>query len=87
MARRRRWGGQQTTAVFPVVAHDATTAFVAPRGAHSEKPAAFYDLVERVSPGPYLDVFARAQRFNWDTFGNESFDFRDHSVFNAKDSQ
>ena len=57
--------------------HDATTAFIAPRGEHSEKPAAFYDMVERMSPGPYLDVFARKQRFNWDTFGNESFDFRE----------
>ena len=55
--------------------------FFAGRGIHSEKPAAFYDIVERMSPGPYLDVFARKQRFNWDTFGNEAFDFREHGVF------
>ena len=60
---------------------DVPTAFVAPRGEHSEKPAAFYDMAERMSPGPYLDVFARKQRFNWDTFGDESFDFREHSIF------
>lgn len=54
---------------------DAPTAFIAPRREHSEKPAAFYDMVERMSPGPYLDVFARSQRFNWDTFGDESFNF------------
>lgn len=46
-------------------------AFNAPRGRHSEKPAAFYDMVMSISPGPYLDVFARKNRFNWDAFGNE----------------
>lgn len=54
------------------------------RGEHSEKPAAFYDLVEHMSPGPYLDVFARKQRFNWDTFGNESFDFREHGIWHRE---
>lgn len=57
---------------------DVPTAFIAERHEHSEKPAAFYDLVEEMSPGPYLDVFARLQRFGWDTFGNEAFDFREH---------
>jgi len=60
-----------------VMHHDQPNVFLAPRGAHSEKPAAFYDMVERMSPGPYLDVFARKQRFRWDTFGNEAFDFRE----------
>jgi N6-adenosine-specific RNA methylase IME4 len=46
------------------------TAFLWPRiGAHSVKPAAFGDLVERVSPGPYLELFARAQRLGWDSWG------------------
>ena len=53
--------------------HDVTTAFIAPRGEHSEKPAAFYDMVERMSPGPYLDIFARKQRLGWSTFGNEAY--------------
>ena len=61
---------------------DQPNYFYAPHRGHSEKPAAFYDMVERMSPGPYLDVFARRQRFNWDTFGNESFDFREHGIFN-----
>jgi N6-adenosine-specific RNA methylase IME4 len=55
--------------------HDVPTAFIAPRTTHSEKPQTFYDLVEQVSIGPFLDVFARKQRFNWDTFGNEAFNF------------
>lgn len=40
-----------------------------PRSAHSVKPAAFGDLVEQVSPGPYLELFARAPRLGWDSWG------------------
>lgn len=39
------------------------------RGEHSEKPAAFLDIVERVSPGPYVELFARAPRLGWDSWG------------------
>lgn len=39
---------------------------------HSQKPEVFLDLVERVSPGPYLELFARRNRLGWDTWGNES---------------
>ena len=42
--------------------------------AHSRKPEAFLDLVERVSPGPYLELFARRNRLGWDTWGNESLE-------------
>ena len=48
------------------------TIFQAPKKRHSQKPELFYDIVERVSPGPYLELFARRNRFNWDTWGNES---------------
>lgn len=37
-----------------------------PRGEHSAKPEAFFDLVEQVSPGPYAELFARRARFGWD---------------------
>jgi N6-adenosine-specific RNA methylase IME4 len=40
-------------------------------GAHSEKPAAFYELVERLSPGPYLELFARRPRVGWTCLGDE----------------
>jgi N6-adenosine-specific RNA methylase IME4 len=33
---------------------------------HSRKPEAFLDLVEQVSPGPYLELFARRNRLGWD---------------------
>jgi N6-adenosine-specific RNA methylase IME4 len=40
--------------------------------AHSAKPEAFLDLVESISPGPYLELFARRHRLGWDVWGNES---------------
>jgi N6-adenosine-specific RNA methylase IME4 len=43
-----------------------------PRGKHSEKPEAFLDVVEQVSPAPYLELFARRQRLGWDTWGDEA---------------
>lgn len=39
---------------------------------HSAKPDAFLDLVERASPGPYVELFARRARFGWDYWGDES---------------
>jgi N6-adenosine-specific RNA methylase IME4 len=41
-------------------------------GPHSRKPEAFLDIVESVSPGPYLEMFARRNRLGWDTWGNEA---------------
>lgn len=46
--------------------------FAWPRGEHSAKPDAFLDMVERVSPAPRLEMFARRQRLGWDTWGNEA---------------
>ncbi len=43
------------------------------RERHSGKPEAFIDMVESVSPGPYLELFARDQRLGWSTWGNECF--------------
>ena len=48
------------------------TLWLWPRLPHSVKPGAFYDLVERVSPGPRLELFARTQRLGWDSWGNEA---------------
>lgn len=47
------------------------------RGEHSEKPDEFMRMVERVSPPPYLELFARnytplfPKRTGWDVWGNE----------------
>lgn len=54
-----------TDAVIP-------TGFTWPRTAHSVKPDAFYDLVERMSPGPRVELFARRNRLGWETAGDEA---------------
>lgn len=46
--------------------------FQADRRAHSAKPESFYDIVERVSPGPHLEMFARRRRLGWHVWGNEA---------------
>jgi N6-adenosine-specific RNA methylase IME4 len=38
---------------------------------HSRKPDELYDIIERCSPGPYLELFARFRRKGWDQWGNE----------------
>lgn len=40
-----------------------------PRTPHSVKPPAAYDLIERVSPAPRVDLFCRSPRMDWDSFG------------------
>jgi N6-adenosine-specific RNA methylase IME4 len=47
------------------------THFTAPKTFHSEKPDAFYELAERASYPPYVDVFARKKRSGWSAWGNE----------------
>jgi len=49
----------------------AGTCFNWPRGAHSEKPQAFFDLAETLSPGPRLEMFARRPHVGWDAWGDE----------------
>jgi N6-adenosine-specific RNA methylase IME4 len=51
------------------VARVETTWWQWPRGAHSEKPPAFLDVIEQVSPGPYVELFARQPRLGWDSWG------------------
>jgi N6-adenosine-specific RNA methylase IME4 len=43
-----------------------SNVFRGKRGFHSAKPDAFFDLVEKVSPGPYAELFARCARLGWD---------------------
>ena len=41
------------------------------RHTHSRKPEEFQDMVESVSGGPYLEMFARRKRPGWHIWGNE----------------
>lgn len=38
---------------------------------HSTKPQSFFDTVEKMSHGNYLEMFARKKRDGWDVWGNE----------------
>ncbi len=42
-----------------------------PRQDHSHKPEEVYAIIERCSPGPYLELFARRRQPGWDTWGKE----------------
>ncbi|MBI3367995.1 MAG: S-adenosylmethionine-binding protein [Burkholderiales bacterium] len=42
---------------------------------HSRKPDEAYSLIERCSPGPYLEMFARGARDGWSAWGNQAQDY------------
>lgn len=45
---------------------------VAPVREHSRKPDDMYEICERLSPGPYVELFARTRRPGWDAWGNQT---------------
>ena len=47
------------------------SVLVADKGRHSQKPDAIADMIEQMSKGPYLEMFARRARMGWDVWGNE----------------
>ena len=47
------------------------SVILARRGRHSAKPEKAFRVMERVSPGPRVEFFARAARPGWDAMGNE----------------
>ncbi|MDP3630557.1 MAG: MT-A70 family methyltransferase [Actinomycetota bacterium] len=55
----------------PVKFKGQSTWMFAPLQDHSHKPEEQYDIIERVSHGPYLELFARRRRHGWDAWGNE----------------
>lgn len=42
-----------------------------PRGRHSAKPEEIRVMIEKCSPGPYLELFGRALIDGWTVFGNQ----------------
>lgn len=58
----------------PLKRQDVGTWFEAPRGSlgHSSKPDHAYTLIESCSPGPYLELFARAARDGWAVWGADA---------------
>lgn len=66
--------------IAPEPVRHPTSWFQWKRGAHSQKPEHFLDLVEQVSPGPYVELFARRHRMGWDVWGNESANTAELSI-------
>ena len=55
---------------------DVRQAILEPRREHSRKPDCVHDRIERLVAGPYLELFARAERPGWTTWGNEVGKFK-----------
>jgi len=48
------------------------TLITAPRQEHSQKPERMAEMIELVSPPPYLEMFARHPRPSWSIWGEET---------------
>lgn len=55
----------------PVKFHAQPNWLFAPQQEHSHKPEEQFAIIERLSDGPYLELFARRKRLGWDSWGNE----------------
>src|SRR5262249_646605 len=55
----------------PVLFRGQGTWLYAPVQEHSHKPEEQYAIIERCSPGPYLELFARRKHLGWDVWGDE----------------
>src|ERR1035437_6868495 len=49
-----------------------TNILISRKREHSRKPEEQYRLIERCSPGPFLEMFARHHRAKWTQWGNEA---------------
>lgn len=48
-----------------------------PRLEHSRKPPETYKRIEKLAPGPYLELFARKTAPGWDAWGNQPMRFQE----------
>ena len=55
---------------------DVRQGIIAPRREHSRKPDGIHERIERLVAGPYLELFARAERPGWTVWGNETTKFK-----------
>lgn len=56
----------------PVKFHSQPSWLFAPfQPPHSHKPEEVFSVIERMSDGPYLELFARRRQPGWDVWGNE----------------
>jgi len=50
---------------------DVQQLIIEPRREHSRKPDCVRERIERLVYGPYLELFARSRRKDWDNWGND----------------
>lgn len=55
----------------PFHAHGERSWGTFSRLSHSEKPEEVRVMIERVSPGPYLELYGRQKRTGWTVYGNQ----------------
>jgi N6-adenosine-specific RNA methylase IME4 len=55
----------------PILFNSQPNWLFAPTQDHSHKPEEQYAIIERCSPGPYLELFARRNQAKWDAWGDE----------------
>lgn len=55
----------------PPLDRKQTTLILGEIKRHSQKPEESYCVIEKLSPRPRLELFARNKRVGWDVFGNE----------------
>jgi len=57
--------------VFPKERHKPNLIFANVQNKHSRKPQEMRDLIEKVSGGPRIELFARQKVEGWDAWGDE----------------
>ena len=57
------------------IAKDVRQLVVSQRREHSRKPDEIAGHIERLTHGPYLELFSRTERPNWTVWGNETGKF------------
>ena len=51
---------------------DVHQVVMSPRMEHSAKPGDIAERIERLLPGPYIELFSRSPRDGWDAWGNQA---------------
>jgi len=57
---------------LPSATRSKSTVVRAEKRGHSVKPDEVYEVIEAVSPGPRLEMFARRRREGWDCWGDQA---------------
>jgi len=66
-----RRGNLKAIGIIPESVIEAKRPYVNGYPCSSKKPEVFAQMIEQVSPGTRLEMFAREERKGWDVFGNQ----------------